>query len=236
MLQELRNRLDLNSPFDAAVFIAALIAFWCQCRLGELLGTSRQHHSPSHFPSRNSIGSPFSELGSREILLPRTKTRQHSGDKVTLLRQSAPLDPIEALENHFRINSNIPANHHLFAFEANLRSGKVIRCLTKEAFLDRCNEIWSAIGFPKITGHCFRIGGTTELLLRGLSPDLVRKMGRWSSDAHLRYWRQTNLLAADQAELLQERSHQKESRAAAPAGPLRTRPTARRGSAKGRPY
>ncbi|KAG2053677.1 hypothetical protein BDR06DRAFT_840679, partial [Suillus hirtellus] len=58
--------------------------------------------------------------------------------------------------------------------------------LTKRKFLARCNPVWSQHG---TSGHSFRIGGTTELLLRGVPPHIVKVLGRWSSDAFLRYWR-----------------------------------------------
>jgi hypothetical protein len=48
--------------------------------------------------------------------------------------------------------------------------------------LQCCNEIWGAAGYPHTTGHSFRIGGTTELLLPGVTVDVVKAMGRWSSD------------------------------------------------------
>jgi len=52
-----------------------------------------------------------------------------------------------------------------------------------------CNNVWASYGWPTITGHPFRIGGTTSLLVSGVNPSVVKKMGRWSSDAYLRYWR-----------------------------------------------
>jgi len=67
--------------------------------------------------------------------------------------------------------------------------------LTKVAFLSRCNQIWTASGYPRTTGHSFRIGGTTELLTSGVPPDVVKSMGRWSSDSFLRYWRDLETIA-----------------------------------------
>jgi hypothetical protein len=67
--------------------------------------------------------------------------------------------------------------------------------LTKKLFLDRCNSIWSTYGYPRTTGHCFRIGGTTELLILGTPPDVVKVTGRWSSDSFLRYWRSLEEIA-----------------------------------------
>ncbi|KAF8322878.1 hypothetical protein F5887DRAFT_837617, partial [Amanita rubescens] len=64
------------------------------------------------------------------------------------------------------------------------------KLLTASKFMKRCNELWKGWGHPRFTGHSFRIGGTTHYLLRKVDPNVVRVMGRWSSDAFLRYdWR-----------------------------------------------
>ncbi|EJD38594.1 hypothetical protein AURDEDRAFT_46176, partial [Auricularia subglabra TFB-10046 SS5] len=61
--------------------------------------------------------------------------------------------------------------------------------LTKRAFVSRLNEIWRAAGMQSVSGHCFRIGGTTALLRLGVDTDIVKMSGRWKSDSFLRYWR-----------------------------------------------
>jgi hypothetical protein len=33
-----------------------------------------------------------------------------------------------------------------------------------------CNSVWGPTIPRELSGHCFRIGGTTELLLRGVAP------------------------------------------------------------------
>jgi len=40
-----------------------------------------------------------------------------------------------------------------------------------------------------VLGHSFRIGGTVELLLAGVPPEIVAATGGWSSLAFLLYWR-----------------------------------------------
>jgi hypothetical protein len=55
-------------------------------------------------------------------------------------------------------------------------------CLTCRKYLLRCNEIWKACEIQAVSSHSFRIGGTTELLINGGHPDVVRMMGRWNSD------------------------------------------------------
>ena len=55
--------------------------------------------------------------------------------------------------------------------------------LTRSKFIRRVNTILRAAnkGYPRITGHCFRIGGTTFYLISGVPPDMVKKF--------LEYWR-----------------------------------------------
>ncbi|KIK93936.1 hypothetical protein PAXRUDRAFT_143952 [Paxillus rubicundulus Ve08.2h10] len=57
------------------------------------------------------------------------------------------------------------------------------------------------------TGHSFCIGGTTELLLAGVPPDVVKALGHWSSDTFLHYWCSLELLAPLHIENLPSPSH-----------------------------
>jgi hypothetical protein len=58
---------------------------------------------------------------------------------------------------------------HLFAY----RYQEQHCSLTKNAFLKKCNLIWHNAGYPRMMGHSFRIGGTTELLVAGVHPGIV---------------------------------------------------------------
>ena len=69
---------------------------------------------------------------------------------------------------HLRTNI-VPNDAHIFSY----RSPQGLKSLTKPMFLQRCNEIWQPLGYPRTMGHCFRIGGTTELLLAGIPPEVV---------------------------------------------------------------
>ncbi|KAI9464639.1 hypothetical protein HD554DRAFT_2026301, partial [Boletus coccyginus] len=62
-------------------------------------------------------------------------------------------------------------------------------------FLAHCNLIWFSSSLPSFSGHSFCIGGTTELLLSRVPPDVVKALGHWSSDAFLCYWCSLDLLA-----------------------------------------
>jgi hypothetical protein len=108
------------------------------------------------------------------------------------------------LKNHIRVNG-IRGDRTLFSFIST--SGHTI--LSKGLFLRRCNDIWSSLGYPHTTGHCFRIGGTTELLIAGTPPDVVRATGRWSSESFLHYWHSLDQIAPLHIHNLHLRRHRR---------------------------
>jgi hypothetical protein len=201
MLEDLDRDLDHNDPKDAAILACAKSAFWGQTRLGELVGTSRLKHDPLSHPSRCSI-IILLDNNAREIQLPKTKTSQVSGESIFLTRQSDPLDPVKAIEDHLRLNHGLANEDHLFAYRS-LKSCSGRHSLTHDDFMSRVNEVWSKLGYHRVTGHSFRIGGTTTLLRNGVPPDVVKELGRWSSDAFHEYWRDVPSIATRHVEFLQ---------------------------------
>lgn len=97
-----------------------------------------------------------------------------------------PTNPVSALSHHLAVNVAIPDSAPLFAFETSDGNWSP---LTRKWFVDCCNQIWRKANLLELTGHCFRIGGASELLLRGVPPDVVAMQGRWKSRAFLEYWR-----------------------------------------------
>ena len=201
MLTQLLQHLNLKSPLDIAVAACATTAFWGQCRLGELLPSSSPTLSLSLFPTRSSLKKSSRNPQAHIIHLPRTKTHHH-GQEIVLVDQCAPINPISLLTNPLRIN-NIPPNTQLFSYT----TAHGFSSLTKSLFLQRCNEIWHPLGYPRTTGHCFRIGGTTELLIAGTPPDVVKATGRWSSDSFLRYWRSLDDIAPQYIRHIHTKKH-----------------------------
>jgi hypothetical protein len=198
-----RSRLPLRSPvtldmirvlvdklsedptsFNLAVLACALAAFWGQFRLGELLPTSRATFTPDLYPTRSSWGSPSGS----SIALPWTKTTKSRGSVVRLPSQASRTCPVAAVTRYLR-KFPAPSSSALFSFSG---PDGMVRPLTKKAFLDYINSVWARHRFPRITGHAFRIGGTTELLRQGVDPEIMKVSGRWSSDSFLRYWRKTD--------------------------------------------
>lgn len=200
MLDLLHKHLPAASPINACILAAADVAFWTQRRLGELLSPHTATFKSDLIPLRRHLGSPSTQQGSRGLHLPWTKTKKSHGDDTVVLRQNGPCDPVAALSHHLHLN-NMPRTIPLFSYH----HGPGWRHLTKHQLLRACNAIWTRAGHPKISGHSFRIGGTTELLASGVNPIVVKKMGRWSSDAFLWYWRMLETVIPLHAEALKPR-------------------------------
>ncbi|KAF5373349.1 hypothetical protein D9615_007467 [Tricholomella constricta] len=193
----LLETLDSSSPLDACVAFVASAAFWGQLRLGELLPSRETHVPKLSFPSWSDLKSP-NAAGSRVLHLPHSKTKGNAGENVILTRQHLA-DPIACLDNHFLANEPPDRSHPLAAYKS--VNGTLVT-LSKRKFLARCNAVFASRRLPAVSGHCFRISGTTQLLLAGVPPDIVKVMGRWTSDSFLRYWRSLDVLAPMYMELL----------------------------------
>ena len=114
MLVRLINSLDLSSPLDAALAACAMMAFWGQCQLGELLPLSSSSLPPAALPLcsdfKRSLKKPYSCI----LRLPWTKTHHH-GQDVVLVNQCPPINLISLLKNHIRVNG-VHHDDFLFSF------------------------------------------------------------------------------------------------------------------------
>jgi hypothetical protein len=110
------------------------------------------------------------------------------------------LDPIHAIHKHF-IKNRLEISHPISAYRDTQNN---IVTLTRAKFIQHINQILQAVkkGYPHITGHCFRISGTTFYLVSGVPPDMVKKFGRWRSQVFLKYWWCLDYLGAIHIEML----------------------------------
>nr|GAT53462.1 predicted protein [Mycena chlorophos] len=189
-LRVLHRALDVSSPHGAAVWAVALTAFWGCRRLGELLIRSDAKFSPQRNTTRDA---PITHhhagyLRVTSIQLVWTKTTQLAGGQCVLTEIPPPdadLGPVRAFAEHLRINHSPPPNTPLFAY----RDSTTWTSLTKQSFLDLTSHLFSAAHLERVYGHSYRIGGSVELLKAGVAPEIVMKLGGWSSLCFLVYWR-----------------------------------------------
>jgi hypothetical protein len=179
MVNQLERGLNLSNPEDTAVFAAACCTFWGQIRLGEILSNTQGSFVEGCIPLGSDFGPPATPAGTHILRLPWTKTKGAKGDDSILCCQNSATDPVNATANHISVN-DILHDQPLFSYRND--EGRLV-CLSRRKFLQKCNNVWKKHGVPLITGHSFRIGGTTHLLIAGVNPDVVQAMGRWNSDA-----------------------------------------------------
>jgi len=182
--------LDLSNFFHAAVWAVALTCFFRCRRLGEVTIPSAGKFDPMyHATSASSIS--FPSLPGGDLLLasfhiPWTKTTCEVGASVIVTARPDGICPVKALHIHRHlINKDCPAGMSLFAYHSD--AGEWTH-MVKLLFLAFCNSVWKVAGLEHILGYSFRIGSTVELLLAGVSPDVVAATGGWTSLVFLLYW------------------------------------------------
>lgn len=108
-----------------------------------------------------------------------------TGEELSWAQQEGPTDPLSSLNQHFKVNEPRPEDP-LFAYKDGSRRSKH---LTKSKFLERLHKAAIDADLDPCKGHGIRIGATLEYLLRGLSFETVKSMGRWKGDSFTLYLR-----------------------------------------------
>lgn len=190
---EIRKHLNLSAPLDASVFACLTSTFYALCRTGELTVKSLKVFDSVKHVKRSNVEMDVEDRNERKvtrIFLPRMKVAV-AGEEVCWAQQQDLSDPKNALLNHFSVNDP-SQDSHLFAW----RHKNGMRPLTRFEFWKRISGIVKRAKLGDLKGHGLRIGGTLEYLLRGVPFDVVKTMGRWSSEAFTIYLRKHALILA----------------------------------------
>lgn len=188
LLEKILISFDPSNSLDAAVRACALVMLWGIARSGELTVPTESNLEPRKLLRPTHVRSDADRHGNQVTVLslPWSKVAHFDGEDVIFAAQPGPLDPEDALRAHLRINAPTD-DEHLFAF--NLPDGRRLP-LSKARFMKRIVDAAELAGINAPSGHSFRIGGTLEYLLRGMSFEVVKSLGRWSSDAFRLYLRE----------------------------------------------
>ncbi|KAF8220543.1 hypothetical protein L208DRAFT_1333183 [Tricholoma matsutake] len=184
-LVALKSGLDLSNAFDVAVWAVASVAFWSCCCLGKLLVPSQNLFNPAKHMSRDVLPILHNGMEHATFHIPWTKTTAAVGADISVTACIHVTCPLLALRHHLSTNSLVPNTAPLFTFETADGGWAPMK---KPWFIDHCNMVWVATGFPQMPGHAFCIGGATELLLQGTDPNVMVTQGHWLSHAFLEYW------------------------------------------------
>ncbi|KAJ3974116.1 hypothetical protein EV361DRAFT_794934 [Lentinula raphanica] len=192
-LLALYSSIDFSNSFHSAIWAVACVAFWGCRRLGELTIPSQNGFNPKYHASRSTefkiTRNSDNTLRSISFHIPWTKSTQEEGATVVgtaQINSLGPFCPVTAVSNYLKANPRIPDNFSLFAY---VDADDKPRNMVKSSFLSFCDKIWKSKNMENVQGHSFRIGGAVELLLAGVTPEVVAAIGGWTSLAFLLYWR-----------------------------------------------
>ena len=164
------------SRHDAAMLHSAMsLAFFGMLRVSEYTSSHAQSYVPEHTLLVEDV---FLIESTLHISLKKSKTDPFRvGSVVRLVQTNCRFCPVLA----FRI----------FSYLRGTRSGPLF-IFENGSFLTRCrlsSMLQRVFPFANINTHSFRIGGASAASSAGIPDSSIRILGRWSSDAFLRYLR-----------------------------------------------
>ena len=153
------QHLNLDDPFDAAIFACLTTCFYAAAWVGELTIPRLNTFNIAHHVTLVDLHIENNQNGTEVTVLhiPRTNTAPIEGKDIFWSCQHSPTDPYTALENHRCINN--PSNSdHLFAYHH-------LQPLTKTALIKRIALAARSGGLEPLQGHGIQIGATLFYLL-----------------------------------------------------------------------
>lgn len=185
-LLALHRGLDVSEFAQARDWAAYVIAFFAMLRISEYTGTTSLRWRHVKIVSVEGVEAlvitvPFSKTESRPV-------------EVVLASLTDELCPVKAFRSYQRAAGDVWQSWPFFL----ARSGRP-EAMGRAAFIGRLRQRLRAAGFAevgKVSGHSFRRGGLTALLLAGVSDTQLQRHGRWKSDSFKRYFDTEHSIAA----------------------------------------
>ena len=180
VLNAIVGAINLRS-WDETIFVAvSTVGTYGLFRLGELLGEWASGEGAMTWGQVTCISE-----NSFSILLPTSKTDPfRKGTTITLFANNSPSCPYRAFIYRVYRTLTSPPNpaHPVFV----LANGKRA---TRAWLAGRLRSVISSLGLDpsKYTGHSYRKGGATSLLMAGVEDSVIKQLGRWQSVAYQRY-------------------------------------------------
>ena len=182
------NRIGVNLDMldEVRVWTAALVLFWSLARGGEVVTNSAKRPHPYRTLRWSNL--EISEDFATVSLVTSKNDKFHDGAHLLLPRvrdyRFCPLYWLGVLRSRQLADGVTNPQNWLFA-------GVDGRPLAMEYFRMHIKDILARIDFDanQYNTHSFRIGAATELFRRGLSVDIIKKLGRWKGDTFEMYTR-----------------------------------------------
>ena len=191
-LSLLLQNLDCHKHEQAAVAACLTTTFYMCARLGEFTVPSVKAFNPSRHVSIVNVLFQYDRYFNKVTVFQLPVTKQApTGEAVFWATQSDSTDPQAHFLNHLTLNEPSPGVH-LFCFKTPKRKIP----LTRSIFLRNIAIAASKAQIEFQSGHSLRIGATLEYLLRGVPFDVVKQIGRWSSNSFTLYLREHGRILA----------------------------------------
>lgn len=138
--------------------------------------------------------SDYNNIGSNDFMIVSFRSYKHSKateilPKVKIMAElTSSCCPWRALVLYIKHRGTLPGP--LFA-----KNGSPIN---RTQYVKTITDAVEAVGLPAsaFKSHSFRIGGATHAAELGMEPSLIQILGRWKSQAFMRYIRQPNITLA----------------------------------------
>lgn len=177
----LRWRSTLSRRDKLMIWAAFTSAFFGFLRVSEFTATSDRFFDKT----RTLLASDLSFLRDTVVLhLRRSKTDQYGqGRDVTLTSTDNSTCPVRAIRKFWRVRAGT-VDSPLFCFQ----SGAF---LTRQETTTQLRSLLSSMGLPssRFASHSFRIGAASTAASAGIAPNVIQRLGRWSSQCYQSYIR-----------------------------------------------
>lgn len=186
-LLALYHNLSTSTPKDQAILDCVIVAFWGMARLAELTYDKAIEDPPwiNSILCGDALRPPDST--SHIILTVRGAKTAKPGihQQILLNSQANVLCPVKAIQR--RASTCTTIHESLFGYQT---SGGERVNLTRSVVVARCQQIWKEHDWHSISGHSFRVGGTSLRNALGVPHEDIKSLGRWTSNCYKLYLRE----------------------------------------------
>ena len=170
------------SDYEVVLFRAAYtLAFFGLFRVSELVVSTTDH-----LPSPLILTDIQMESNKFTVRLRRSKTNQCGPPQfVSVFAIGGTSCPVSTMKTYLQIRPKSTSHQYLFCHS----DGKPLTRYQFGAVLTKVVQSAKLQGGKQYKTHSFRIGAATWLHQKGIASDIIKRMGRWSSNAFQRYIR-----------------------------------------------